>query len=640
MKQLSLSRYINTALLLEQLKRFWPIAALSMLGYVLFIVQPLYFPTHFHPSRTSQDMIDLLTMSNPFVVIGMVAVPFVTALALFSYPYRVASATAYHSFPVNRAQLFFTHVLAGLLLIVVPLLLLSLALLMPVSFVSHSWHSASMTELGLAHGSTINTIPRLIGFFLRNALGFTLYFAIFTLAASLAGNRVIAVILSVVIALAPLGIMGLGEAVGSFYVFGFGMFRGHVMENVAQYSNPVAWMTAYNNWGRMHNPVNPIRPLYPFFISYSLITLAGFGLAFLAYRLRPQERAGDTIAFLAAKRVFIFLLALGGMVTFGVFLLSTTGSRIGYYIGFIVGFIITYFIAQMMAEKTFRVGHKVKDVLSYGAVAIGLYIALLLVVHVGLWGYVRHVPPPQQVTGVFVSRSWAGARQSVEDHFFTGDPYTIEWAQAVHQGAIQERGYLQRARWGRPNLRPWSLTPFSITYRLADGRIIHRSYMLTGGFITRHNVNELMNSPAVLLSNMPALARPEVIEFINFYVHGDSIRQQRNMSDFEQARITADAEGISIAEVLGDRAYIMNFALNHSSAVLGPQQVAGLAEAIAADISAWGSDGNWRNTISFTIVIYNRYLSQDWGSMFISVPFEGYAGTWLRDNGFLLGFAG
>jgi len=512
-----MNKLINKALLLEQLKRFWPIAAISMLGYLLFILQRLYFPSApVHHTRMSQEMLELLAMMHPVTVVATVAIPFLTVLALFSYPYRTASAMAFHSFPINRSQLFFTHVLTGLILILGPFLILCLVLLVPIRFVPFHFSRGAFTYFGrdrINNGDIINTLPRVMGFFLRSTLGFVTYFAIFILAASIAGNRVIAIVLSAVIVFAPMAIVGLGEIIASFYILGFGTYNFNLVETVAIYTNPVAWYAVFGGFGSW-NRFALTRPLYPLFISYSAIALTAFGLAFLAYRLRPQERAGDAVAFLPIKRMVIFLFALAGMVTMGIFWLRASGSRFGLYSGFAVGFIIAYLIAQMLTEKTFRIGHKVEHLLSYGSVAVGMYVLLLIVANVGFRGYVRNVPQLREITGVIVEEFWMASRHEREEHFFVEDPATIAWVHDIHQGIISESRYLRRARWSNPSLRPWSMHHISIIYRLESGEMLRRSYMLTTDFFHRWNVHELTQSPPVILSFSPALARPEVIEFI------------------------------------------------------------------------------------------------------------------------------
>jgi len=649
-----MKRYINTALYFEQLKRFWPIAAIAMLGYLLFIVQPLFSPSFYHAEHTTQSILHIMSMRDPILIFAMVAVPFFTALALFSYPYRVASTTAFHSFPVNRMQLFFTQGFAGLTLMLAPLFLLTLILLVPINFASSRTVFDSSVGFPLIFGRSrilvgevINTVPRMAGFFLRNALGFTMHFAVFTLAASIAGNRVIAVLLSGVFSFTPMALVGLSGVIGSFYIFGFGLAPFSPVETVGIYTHPGNWAMVFGGfttvWPQMNGGGGQFafsRSLAPFFISYGLITLATFGLAFLAYRLRPQERAGDTVAFLPVKRVLIFLFALAGMVVLGIFWLNVSGSRFLMYIGFVVGFVIAYFIAQMIAEKSFRIGHKIKHVVTYGAVALGLYAMLLLVTGLGFWGYVRRVPQAEEITGVFIEQTFrrdarGGLRR--ENHFFIDDPATITQVRELHEYIVEERRYFQQVRWGDAGLRVFVLgggtIPLSITYQLANGSMVHRSYVLPSAFHHRHSVISLLASGPVMLSHSPALAQPEVIEFISFEV---SLEQAWTFhQEFDQARIDADAQGVTVEDILGERAFILNFVFHDWPDVRTPHQVAQLAEAIQLDILSRDTGFDWNNVINISLRIRNQYVTRNWGRTWFQVPIDGYSARWLIDNGFI-----
>lgn len=631
-----IKKYINTALLIEQLKRFWPIAAISMLGYVLLIVQPVYFPANFDASRVGESMLQLLSMRNAALMIAMVAVPFCTALALFSYPYRVASALAFHSMPVNKKQLFFTHVSAGLILMLVPLLLLSLVILVPVyywpwqRFSHYSWVIV-FGRATIESGDIINTFPRVVGFFLRNAIGFTLYFAVFVFAASLAGNRVIAVILSAVLALLPIGIVGLVELISSFYIFGYGAFSFYALETVATFTQPVGWFTVF---GGLNNLLNsPFeRSVYPLFISYGLISIIASVLAYFAYHKRPLEMAGDTVAFITIKRIFIFLFALLGMVLMGVFWLNTSGSRVGYYVGFVAGFIIAYFVAQMLAEKTFRVGHKAKELFMYGAVALCLYVGLLLVTTFGFWGYVRNVPSTQDIAGVHISARF-GTGMIEEDHFFIRDPETIERVREIHEAIISQRRYLWRVRWGQPNFGAWHMRPINIAYQLVGSdRVMHRSYHVTMDFLMDEGLSDLLRSPEVALSRFPTLARPEVIQLIDISYHRDV--NWALMQEIERARVDADREGISLEEALGERGHILEIDLGGTTEFIMHDhvEIVSFVRAVQADIADFREDRDWGTWININIHVYGRYRGQNWGERFLSVPAGGYVSQWIEEN--------
>ena len=616
--------FINTALLKEQLKRYWPIAAMAMLWYLLTIVLRFYetgSTVNYH--RISADMIRLLSLELDPMIWTMVAVPFCTAMVLFSYPFKAASTTAFHSFPINRRQLFFTNWLTGLLLMLVPLMILSLGLLAPVRFVEYSvsdWIVQSFIP-GLADGDVINTPIRVGGFFLRSALAFSLYFAIFMLAMSLAGSRVTAILLAGAIAIVPTALVGLSRVIGELYIFGLAM--PSPIGIVTMHVHPLFWSRAFG-WHTFGFRAGTLSNWHTLYISYGLITLAGFGLSYLAYRLRPQERAGDAVVFIPLKRVLIFLVAMAGMFFMGVIGLFAIGGRVGLYLGFVLGFAIAYFIAQMLAEKTFRVGHKAKHLASYGVVAVGIYLLLVLVTNVGLLGYVRRVPETREIQGVHVRQGWGG--WAWPQDVFIYDSTTIAWVQDIHRRIIAERGYLQRERWR--NIDSWGMTPLTIMYRLSDGSIMSRSYTLTPDFFDREGIINLMQSDPVVLSGFPALRAPENIRFIEITVRNDDYWVAMRALDF--ARISAGAYSVDYDD-------LPQITESFIAVIDDAQQIAQLAHAVRRDISyeARGGMIDWRSDLLVFVDTGDSTDVQRSG-FFRRVRMGGYTADWLKANNVLV----
>ena len=622
-----MKNFINTALLKEQLKRFWPIAAVTMLGYFVFIVRPMYLQpitnAHLAGQAAARFTAGLLHNTNMFMLIAMVAVPFITALALYAYPYKVASATAFHSFPLNRRQLFFTHALAGLILILVPLVVLCLIILMPVRQVTAGFHSTNygwpvpitIDTFGILTGDVINTPALVASFFLQSALGFAMYFALFTLAASLSGNRVVAVVLSGAVALAPVVLVGLGETIAPYYVFGFTENWFSYTLVVAAHTQPVLLAV-----GRVINNAL-VAGIISLYISYSLITLTGFGLAYLAYHLRRQERAGDIVVFTPVNRVMIFLFSVAGMLVFGVLTRATFGGRAGFYAGFVLGFVIAYLAVQIIAEKTFFIGRKIKYLFSYGAVALGVYVLLLAVANIGFRNYVYFVPESREIAGVHIGslrhRPRFYRNPDNWPNLFIDDPATIEHVREIHQGIINEHHSIQQSRWSDVDAR--HLTHFSFAYLLNDGRLVSRSYILPNYLFNSLGIRELMASDPVILAPLLDIRNPERINHITFTV-------------------TDPVQGISAA--LGAAYTGGGFVSTADTIVVSDaHQIAELLEAIRKDILN-SFRGTARSAVPQYLIhvgIVNRreYDTLTHFRIFFqpTVPLCGYTADWLRDNG-------
>lgn len=529
-----MTKFINHALFIEQLKRFWAIGALTFLAFFLGI----YLPLNQNLMRGNNSWIlsgfsDLFEFSNFFFLILMFIIPLSAVLALFSYSNKEPSTTAFHCFPVNKKQLFFSNLAAGLVLMLVPLLVLCVLLVMPPTVVHlYEWDSLIMAQVRVGSG-VINTVPQVAMFFLRASIGFSFYFSLFALAASVTGNRVVTGLLSLVFPVIPFGILMLVAGAGELYLFGINTF-GNTMERVAIYVlmfiNPVSWNEVLSGMvrrGMMGGGGLP--PDLPIIFIYIFILSVFTAIACWCYHKRKQERAGDSIVFVPIKNILVFLLSLAGMVFFGTFIMAMAGARFWLYPGFIIGFVLTYFIAQMIAEKTFMVRNKIKSLIPFGLVMVGIYAAVLFVTHVGLRGVVNFVPQHHQVVGVSFRpqhnlHSFVDGRRIIVDETIITNHHVLTNTFDIHKAILNERRMVEAFMWnndiGRRGRQPSHR--LNINYIMADGRIINRQYTLPESFARNIGIMDVMDNPHVIFADHPALLRPNTITRLSFvYMHDE-----------------------------------------------------------------------------------------------------------------------
>ena len=553
---------INIPLLREQLKRFWAIGFTAVVVNAMFVALPAYSLGNENPNHAAMSMVSVLTLSNEIATIMMVIMPLCAVIALFPYHFSSGAATAFHSFPLNKRQLYWTNVAAGLVLTLVPLLILSLALLIPVRYLgaepwmaadgtmqfwrSHVIFPPSVFPRGVADGAVINTFPVVAGFFARLALGTVFYLALFSLAVSVSGNRVISLLLCGTLPLVPVGIHALLELIASVHVFGYdGNMDGRLFLTLA-YSNPASWRDilqsggyggmARGTLGRVlaisHFP-EAMRQI-PFVIVYSLSSLAFFSLSYICSHRRKQERAGDSIVFTRFNKLMVFLVSFAGFLFVGAIMMAMTRSHVGLYLGYVIGFVLAYFVAQMLAEKTFYVKHTARAILPFAAVMVGLYITTLLIANFGMGSFVNRVPQQAEVAGVSFHQRW----QWRWEHSFVDEPEFIARSLEIHQEIINNQRYLQRLRWQARVRGSWNdahMLPLS--YLLHDGTIMNRSYLLPPDFMLSAGVGELMASQAMVLSTQPSLSAPDRIH---------SIQLRRWDEDTERDEIFHVVEGEQI----------------------------------------------------------------------------------------------
>ncbi|MCL2187540.1 MAG: hypothetical protein FWC16_10555 [Defluviitaleaceae bacterium] len=628
--------FINTPLLIEQLKRFIVIPLALLAVYLLGIIMPMHTARE-GVSWTGADhfMALVLTHSHPATIFTMVAFPLIVAFALFPNHFNGVTNTAFAGFPVNKRQMFYTNVLAGFIMLVIPLFLLCLMLLVPVhlqhfrtevfpvewgviqaSSISHA--SRYLWPDGLEMIQQLNTFTIVAGFFLRNLLGIMVYFALGITAVSISGSRVVSIILAGIISFLPLAIVGLGWSIAHMYLFGFSTTGNFFIDEILYMMHPVMMSNVINDHRWSNAPFNSDY-MWVLYIGYAVLTVVYFAVARFCCLRRRAETAGDSVAFVPLKNVLIFLMSLVGMIAMGVFFIMVMGGGRGaFYVGFVVGFVLVYFLAQMLAEKTLHVGNKVRKLPIFGGVAVGLYLLMLLVTNGFLWGYVTRVPGENEIAGIQVQHFWGSQREGV-DFIAITDPDIIARTREIHQEIINERRSLRRLVWNAANTRwSWEMQPqpLPIVYYLHNGATVTRNYTLPPDFMQRIGVEDLLREEAVILSRFAPLHHPHTIAqieirlpapFLTITEIKDAIELLQQGADevrFETGWFTIHdipwleqmlAEGEILIRLQEHGIY--DIVLREATTVItDPAEIRSLVEALKRDTAATGIIERQRNT--------------------------------------------
>jgi len=570
-------------------------------------------------------------MSNSVLIFMMILVPFCAAMALYPYHFNERATTAFYSLPITKRQLFWTNFATGTVLMLLPLVVLSAILLIPISFnpdysfgtmsgTSWSWSRLQLPVVlfseWLTEGDTINTFGLVAGFFARLVLGFMFYFSLFLVAVSVAGNRVISVLLSGAFPLVPVAIHALLWMIGGLYVFGMGENMSTTFMDTNAYVNPVLWghiigRSDMINSGNITGPSgNSFGPMYGvpnlliYAIIYAAIGTALLAIAYVCSCKRKLERTGESVVFTALKNVLVFVVAIVGMIGVAAIMAAIQNSRMAWYVGAVIGFILAYFIAQMIAEKAFNViKSKFKPLLYFGGVMICIYLIMLFVTNVAMRPYINRVPAQHEVQGVWLQHVWS---RGWELPVIT-DSDIIAQTIEIHQEIVNERSYLRRVFWQSMGGMS-SHRSFPITYALHDGTHIYRVYTVSQSFMERHGIDELLYSRRVLLANASSiLQNPEEVTSIRLNLD----------------RTLADYDGIDFDEIV--------------SMTFQGDSVESLMEAVTQDFlrdrrgwySAEWADGQ----IRWITVDFQHQWGSPLGSISLIFFHDGEIMNWLRENG-------
>jgi len=522
-----IENFINIQLLKEQLRRFGVIGIAAILIYFLGVLLPLLNAA----SRAGQDaermIVMILSMSHPIILIWMVLAPFCVVMALYPYHFSERATTAFYTFPITKRQLFWTNFTAGTTLMIVPLFIMCLFLLIPIfrtqwpdytidafSSMSRSWRSnvwlpPTIFPDGLEHGQVVNSVWRVVTFFGRNVVGLMFFFGVFLLAVSLAGSRLISILLCAALPFVPLGVHGLIYGMSALYLFGIHWeVLSDGIARTMEYTLPVGtWPLIIEGRGTHESGI------WLYSVIYIAIAAVVFVLAYMCSRMRRHERTGDSVVFSKFKNAMVFALSMGGMVAMGAFLVALFNGRIWWYIGFVLGFALMFVIGQMIAEKAFDIRHKLKLLIPFGGIMLGAYVLVFLIMTAGMLPGVNRVPDSARVESV----SW-GRRSS-----FISDPEIIDRTIEIHREILNNRVYLRRAQNNDRFLNFGMMhgSAFSIIYRMNDGSYIRRNYFLTNAFADHVGAHELLRSPVFVMASYHGLQNPQDILYLNmdFWSH-------------------------------------------------------------------------------------------------------------------------
>ncbi len=525
---------VNYAFLKEQLKRFWPISVITILAYILFIVMPIY--SAYDNYALSDNIIFLLSMKHPILIISFMIVPFACALSSFSYLYQTKSTTAIHALPINKKQLMITNIISSFILMIVPLIVLCLAVTKPIAFpiieeiaengsriyYSHSLIPIEIFPNAMSPGDTINSLPVLGSFFLQGVIIFVFYYAVFLIAAQIAGSSITYVLLSGAFLLLPTGLLFLIESAKTFYVFGYTIeMMTEMFHKIFVVTNPAFIFSLFYYYDVTEGISAYTSNVTGYLTITLIIAIILIILSYLCYHLRKEERAGESVVFNRVKSVLIFVLSIFGMVFLGTLFMALFMSVTALYIGFIIGFIIAYLISQMIAEKSFFIKGKIKAILKYGGVALVLLLVVIVVTSFDITGYSRFIPNNEDVIGVSLNNpsyeyNMIKDQKDISDKFFITDRNIIDKTIDVHKEILNKENYLKNVFYYSISNR-WSHDKYGelrdqyIYYRLKDNSVIARHYVLPTDIMNENGFSDLLMEDDVVLSSFYLFKVPEII---------------------------------------------------------------------------------------------------------------------------------
>lgn len=470
----SVTSCFNAMLFRKNLTRFWPLWTMASL---LAILPPLALATELvrgYGSRTPLSLTDMyysaISTAAPIVLLFYAVL---CALAVWGYLFGSRSVGMLHSMPITRKGLFLTNALSGLVMTLIPWAVCGVFFLV-VSLVFGLFDPAG---LGVA---------------VLSVLGLSLfYFASATLCAFLTGNVFAMPAFYFVLHFIAMILETLISALVTLCFFGTtATYMGRV-----DFLSPTVWLVRHLGVDRVYQDVwvagsesggytdqalAAVHLVKGWAIgAYALVGLVLLVCAWLLYRRRASECAGDVVAVGWMKPVFrygvTFLAALaGGQALYALFWYDAVSWKLIPLLGcMLVSGAIGYYVASMLLAKSLKVFRgSWKGLVAMAAVLLALCLGLRFDVA----GVERFVPAPDQVEQVELYLDENNYTLTAEK-----DGAIIQQVLALHQAVVDDKGYIQsqQSKWYTDGISEDQQTTYlRLNYVLADGSALSRAYHL------------------------------------------------------------------------------------------------------------------------------------------------------------------
>ncbi len=426
----------NKTIITNLLKRFWPIWA----GYFVLIVFQL--PVNVLSQLETANYLNqsaeffVLISGNKTMTLSFVF-SIISVMAVFSYLYSSRSCGMICAMPIKRETMFISCAVTGLL----PMILSDIA----VVAVSAIMGFAQLKYLLLWLGITV--------------MGNILFYGMALLCACLTGNIAILPLLYLVLNFTGSVVQNAFKNVFSRFVYGMRQWGGSVL----------GYLTPIRVLGRhlivSEDPDGIIRIAGMGYLAvYCVIGIGFAAAAFLIFRKRQMETAGDIVALKSLKPIFKYCMTFGTALVLAALVCNVlppsvfrgTEAAAIVLLLMLAGAVLGWYGSEMMMQKSFHVFKYNFKGLVFSCLIIGFAITGA---EFNLFGYENHVPKLENV------------KYAVVNFLNVKERDNIEKVIQLHRGLILSKSENEKSR--NPN------KIISISYVMNNGREIAREYTVT-----------------------------------------------------------------------------------------------------------------------------------------------------------------
>jgi ABC-2 type transport system permease protein len=372
-------------------------------------------------------------------------------MAVFSYLYSPKSANALHALPVNRKELFVTNYLSGLSFLLIPLV---------ITF---------LISVLVCISNQLNYTQYLLGWLLMSAgmsffaYSMAVFVAMFT--GQIFALPIYYFILNMLYAGCRCLLNCMVEVIGYGVVNNFKIGKSFIL-------SPLYYLEEYVEVGCLYaeNTEIPygLRMCGANLVAIYAVAAVGFIIAaYLLYKRRNIESAGDLVSIGIVKPVFRWGVAMCGGMALALFVdimleeYHLVNSRAVLYVAALVCGFLCFFLAEMLLQKSFKVWQK-QRIVEWGAFAC-VSVILIGLFDFDAFGIERYLPKEDEIAAAFVYMVYP---VEVPEEEFSD-------LLAIHQDIIDNRDFYEEYEKKEEN---YYYT--TIRYYLKDGTTVERRYAL------------------------------------------------------------------------------------------------------------------------------------------------------------------
>jgi ABC-2 type transport system permease protein len=394
-----------------------------------------------------EDYKNYLYVNTELQILFLFTIPVAAGLLLFRYLQNEASVDMIHSLPIRRVTLYVSHIMSGLLLLLVPIVLMSCVTFFVTKSIEE-FHSI-LTPLELLSWTGLITLLTCMMFFVTVAVGM------------MTGMSSAQAILTYIFFFLPIGMVAMVSYNLSFLLFGFSSIF---------IDEKLTYLSPFLRFVEIWNTKDPFSILEIFI--YTIIVICSFFIGLGLYKARQLESATDVIAFPFLKPVFKYGVTFCSM-TIGGSYFSITGTLNWSWIifGYISGALIGYIVAEMILQKTWRIFHfrVFTGFIGYSII----FIIILFSIKTDLIDFEKKLPRMDQISEVYFGDKYEMQELMRNDiEVYSDSKLYIQDVRNLHEYITGKQDLIEAQTDEKYR------QDMVITYRLNDGRLFTREYRL------------------------------------------------------------------------------------------------------------------------------------------------------------------